>query len=315
LLSTADGSVGWCLANSAPHGATAAYVREDVAWDIFGRDPGAVLSLTLTPPGRAVIVEGGYQVTARWRFASGCRFATWHSGLCALFDGETPMLRADGSPLERFMLVPVAERSLVDTWQVIGMRGTGSHDVVVTDVFVPAYHSYTWEHADHQRYPGAYYHLWIQLGPPFLAAVPLGMARAAIDAYIDLARVKRRQYSSVLLCDHAVVQTQVGRAEALLRAARAFLWESVRAVWETAGQEGSISDEQRTVLQLCAAHAAATAIQVVDMIWDVAGATALVASSPLERLFRDIHTVQQNIFLGSNNFETAGGAFLRRAET
>jgi alkylation response protein AidB-like acyl-CoA dehydrogenase len=141
-VSQADGSVGWCVATLAWQTAHVVWLSEEVAWDLVGRDPNAVLSGTLAAPGRAVIVTGGYRVTGQWRFASGCHYATWHIGYAALFDGETRVLAEDGTPAFRLMLVPAAERAIIDTWQVTGMRGTGSHDVAVTDVFVPADHSY-----------------------------------------------------------------------------------------------------------------------------------------------------------------------------
>ena len=311
-LSRADGSVGWCVVNCAWQTAHVVWLSEEVAWDIVGHDPNAMLSGTIAPPGRAVIVQGGYRVTGQWRFASGCHYATWHIANAALFDGETHVLAEDGTPAFRLMLVPSAERTIIDTWQATGMRGTGSHDVAVTNVFVPADHSYWGGVVDAQRYPGPLYRIFPDLAPVVLAAVPLGMARAAIDAFIELSRVKRRQHASDLLSEHAVVQDHVGRAEASLRAARAFFYETVRATCVAVHDTGAMTAEQRTLLTLSAAHATVTAVQVMDMLWDAAGATTIFPASPLERLFRNIHTVQHNINIGAHQFETAGRAFLQR---
>jgi alkylation response protein AidB-like acyl-CoA dehydrogenase len=292
------------------------WLSEEVAWDIVGRDPNAAISGTLAPPGRAVIVPGGYRVTGQWRFASGCHHATWHVGYAALFDGETRVLAEDGTPAFRLMLVPAAELTIIDTWQVTGMRGTGSHDVAVTDVFVPADHSYGGgavdPPVDPRCYPGLLYRILPDLVPICLAAVPLGMTRAAIDAFIDLSHGKRRQHASGLLSEHAVVQDRVGRAEASLRAARAFVYETLRATSAAVRETGAVTAEQRTLLALAATHATATAVQVMDMLWDAAGATTIFPASPLERLFRNIHTVQHNTFIGAHQFETAGRAFLNR---
>jgi alkylation response protein AidB-like acyl-CoA dehydrogenase len=138
------------------------------------------------------------------------------------------------------------------------------------------------------------------------------MARAAIDAFVALSHTKRRQHASDVLSKHAVVQDRVGRAEASLRAARAFFYETVQATWAAVHDTDAMTAEQHTLLTLSATHATATAVQVIDMLWDAAGATTIFPASPLERLFRNIHTVQHNTFIGAHQFETAGRAFLQR---
>jgi alkylation response protein AidB-like acyl-CoA dehydrogenase len=308
-VSSQDGSAGWCLAACALNGQFAAVLPEASAAAIWS-DPGAVVEITVGPTGRAVAVRDGYRLTGRWRFASGCEFSTWHGGLAAVYDGDAPRLDGAGDPETRWMFLPMADCRIVDAWDVAGLRATGSHEVEVEDVFVPE--ARTCGFRDPPRLPERLFRVCQENVAPALAAVPLGIARAALDDLIDLAQVKTPSGAAPLLRDRAAVQIEVGRAEARLRAARALLFASVEAVWRTTLADQPLDERARTELRLASVHAAAEAAAVVDAAWRLAGASAIFAASPIERRFRDLHTATQNGLLSAEFYQGAGAHFLDR---
>src|SRR4051812_12847732 len=143
-ISRADGATGWCVAIGGEYGAFGGYLQADAAREIYG-DPQVRTAGALRPFGNAVVVDGGYRVTGRWPLGSGCQHSQWITGGCRILDGDQPRLRANGSPLVRILLFPAADCEILDTWHSIGLRGTGSHDYTVTDIFVPAERSLSFQ--------------------------------------------------------------------------------------------------------------------------------------------------------------------------
>jgi alkylation response protein AidB-like acyl-CoA dehydrogenase len=290
-VASVDGSTGWCLMVPTQDGMMAGYFDEETAREIFGRAPQAYVALVVAPVGRAVVVDGGYRVTGRWRYASGCRHATWLGGRCVVSEGQTPIRGPDGAPLTRDMVMPAADCHIIDTWHVTGLRGTGSHDFVVEDVFVPQARSRLPGMADPPRHAGTLYAFGIGVVPITFAAVSLGIARGAIDAFIDL--LTRPGSPKGPLRESALVHAQLGQAETQLRAVRALLFETVHEVWEAVQTAGPLTAEQRTVLTRASAHAAFVSAQVVEALWYAHGSSSIFTSNPLERRFRDAHTAAQ----------------------
>jgi alkylation response protein AidB-like acyl-CoA dehydrogenase len=326
-IARADGSAAWCTMVSAAVGMTAGSLPEDAAWTIFGRDPHAFVVGSGAGGGRAVIVEGGYRVSGRWGFASGCLHATWLIGSCAIFDGEEPHLGADGNLEIRWLLFPVADCQILDTWHVTGLRGSGSDDFTVTDVFVPHECSLPASTLRPPRQPGALYSFgagavpsvshastrtapWTGVTPIAFAAIALGIARGALDAFADLAGSKAPRGGKALLRDDVVVQSQFGQAEATLRAARAFVYETTRETWGSVCRTSLITTAQLDLLRLAGTHAAVCAAQVVETVWKAAGASSIFASNPLERRFRDAHVITQNISVSPLHYRAIAQRFL-----
>jgi alkylation response protein AidB-like acyl-CoA dehydrogenase len=332
----ADGSAGWCVAFPAAFGINAGSLREDVAWEIFGRDAHAYVAGSAVPaarppeapPNRAVAVDGGYRLTGRWSFTSGCRHATWLISTCDVFDDDSPRTGPDGrTPVSRFLFLPAVDCKIIETWDVTGLRGTGSDDFAVEEVFVPEERTLSRSSPVQPWHPGPLYAFgagvlpgaqttrtltapWIGFGSIAIAGVCLGIARGALDAFLELAGAKVRRATETVLRDNPVVQTQAGQAEATLGAARAYLFETVRDVWETVRRTGASTAEQQVRLRLAGAHAAALSAQVVDVAWSAAGASPIFTSNPIERRFRDIHVATQNAAVGSAHYGGAGRLFL-----
>jgi indole-3-acetate monooxygenase len=306
-IARADGSVGWCAAVGACYSCFAGYLEEAVARDIYG-DGDAILAGTLNPTGRAVAVPGGYRITGRWSYGSGIQHSTWALGNCLIFDGNTLRTTPDGSPVARLMIFPRSEATVIDTWRVSGLRGTGSHDFRLDDVFVPDQRAIT-GFGGAPTQPGRLYGLPFTIFSVSLVGVPLGVARAAIDTLTELARNKSPMDSKQLLKDKPAIQAAIGRAEATLRAARAFLFEAVQAMWDAA-ETSAPSLEQRALVRLSITHVAAAAKQVTEMMFEAGGGTALYEDGRLARCSRDAQAAAQHIALTSNNYEFAGRVLL-----
>ncbi len=243
---------------------------------------------------RDVRVPGGYRVTGRQGFSTGCRHAAWQASHAQVFENGQLRLLPDGQPETRYLFVPVAEAERLDTWQVRGMRGTGTHHFAVHDVFVPEARTVLSTAA-------------FASGD---AAVALGVARSAIDAFVELAGAKTPRSVIGLLRDQPLVQSDIGHAEAYVRTGRAFLTETVRDIWAHLCATGTISLDQRATLRLATTHAIRLAVQVVDIVYNAAGATAVYESHVIQRHFQDIHVISQHIQSRLANYELVGRHWL-----
>jgi alkylation response protein AidB-like acyl-CoA dehydrogenase len=304
-LSRADGSVGWCAMVAAVYSRLSGFFTQDVGLEIF-QNGASRLAGTINPTGKAVAVPGGFLVTGRWGYGSFVEHSHWTIGNSIVHDGETPRSQSNGAPDIRFMIIPTEKVEVLDNWRVAGLRGTGSHDFQVRDVFVPDEHSVSAFGAK-PVYPGALYS--VPLITLFAAAVPcvsLGIARAAIDAFVALAEAKTPMGSAVKLKDKPAAQIDLARAEALVCSARAFLFGSVEEVWAEVDSDKIPSLRQRALVRIAAAKAAEASVQAVDLLFNAAGGTALFESCPLERCFRDVHATTQHIATNAGNYEIAG---------
>ena len=307
-LGRADGSCAWLLITNNG-GVCTASVEESVGRAIYAADPMVVIGGTMVPSGRAVAVAGGYRVNGRWAFASGIEHCGWLAAGCVTMDGDQPRQDTQGQPELRAVLVPRAELAILDTWSVGGLRGTGSHDVVMQDVFVPAERSYAV--ADPPRRDELLYAIpYRSLGASGFAAATLGIARGAIDELLRLAATQVPTRSKTLLRERSMTQVSLARAEALVRAARAFLFEAMGDAWRTVLEGGAPSEEQLALIRLAATHASGSAAQAVDLIYAVAGGTALYTRNPLERAFRDVHAANLHFTIQPVIYETVGRAML-----
>ena len=307
-LAAADGSAAWCAMIGATSGVASAYLP-DAAREIYGA-PGSISGGAFAPLGRAIAVEGGYRVTGRWPFASGCEHCTWLMGGSVVVEQGTPRLLPSGLPDSRLMLFPAGDARIIDTWTVAGLRGTGSHDIAVDDLFVPAARSFSLI-TDRPCRTGALYAFpvfgLLALG---IAAVTLGIGRAAIDELVRLAGVKTPSGSRRRLGERAVIQAAVAEAEAVLGAGRALVFDTVATAWAAAEAEGTIDLRLRARLRLAATHAAISAARAVDLMYNAGGGTSVYATSPLQRHFRDVHAATQHVMIAPATLELVGRVLL-----
>ncbi len=314
-IARADASTAWCLSQAGGCAMSAAYLDLPVAHAIFGDDARAVLAWGPGPKVKAVECEGGYKVAGVWTFASGGRHATWLGAHCPIFktDGE-PRLDDDGVQQERTMLVRSEDVAWTDVWNTVGLRGTASDQFALNDAFVRADHSITREFDKECRESGPLYRMGsgtcYQVG---FAGVACGIARGALDCFVDIARNKVPRGARSPLRDNAVVQSNLAQAEVNLRAARGFVLQSMADVWRHLCAGSMITVEQRITVRMAATHAIHKAREAVDFAYNAAGATAIFDTHPLERRFRDIHTVTQQLQGQLRHFETVG-AWMMGAE-
>ena len=309
-LSKVDGSVGWCSMLSNSCSLFAGWLRADVGQSMFGCPPDFRMAGSIRPEGKALLADGGYSVRGHWDYASGINHANWLICTCKVVDANGPRLNSDGAPETRTMLVPIEAVTVHDTWNVVGLQGTGSHDFEVEDVFVPAERSYFLYGPSQEA--GPLYHprfTMVHAWTP-LAGNALGMARGAMDAFVQLATDAGTTMSDTLLRHRPLVQTKVAEAEAIISAARAYLLDAVGTAWRAACDGKPDPSREIAQARLSITNAMRESVKAVDLLFHAAGTNAIHRKYPLERFFRDIHVAVQHVGGLPSNFDSAGQALL-----
>jgi alkylation response protein AidB-like acyl-CoA dehydrogenase len=307
-----DASTAWCLGQANGCAMTAAYLDAEAAREIFGGPDGIVAWGPPGSPAELRPVAGGYRLTGSWSFASGSHHAGWLGAhLAAADEAGRPRLRADGGTVLRTLLFPKASARMIDSWDVIGLSGTGSDTFSVEDLFVPERHTVLRDGTTQPRQGGRLYRFSSSnLYASGFAGVALGIARATLDAFIELARDKIPRGQRRTLRDNNVVQSQVAQAEAKWRSAREFLLGSLEAIWHQVGRTGGLSLDQHATIRLASTWAIHQSAAVVDTAYHAAGASAIFRDNPFERRLRDMHTVIQQYQGRQAHFETVGQVLL-----
>lgn len=305
-LSRIDGSVGWCAMIGSDGGYFSAFLEPAVGRALY-QDLDAVTASVIRPSGRARAVEGGYRVTGCWAFASGCQHSAWLVGNCVVHDGDRPRRDADGNPETRLCFLPASACQILDTWTTTGLRGSGSHDYLVEDYFVPVEQTFSIFTSPISR-PEPLYQ-FRQMYLVNVAGVPLGIARGAIEELIALAGHKVTRLGNGLR-DEPYVQLAVAQAEALVGSARSYVHETVADLWSTLLAGSVLSTAQRVRLRLAISHAFSAGVQAVDLMYQAGGGSSLYAPHPLDRHFRDIHTSNQHTVISPKTYYTAGRLLL-----
>jgi alkylation response protein AidB-like acyl-CoA dehydrogenase len=291
--SALDGSVGWLVGNGGGMSRVGGYVGKAVAREWFS-DPRAFVAAATGAVGTATRVEGGYRVAGRWPFGSGAHHASRFMVLAAE-EPEAPRLCC---------YVRREDVTILDNWHVSGLRGTGSCDFEVRDVFVPAAHVHPFielrpsDKGLVYRMPPVSVFAWS------ISAVPLGIARGAIAAFVKLA--SRKGGSQASLRDREPVQATVGRADAMYRAARAFLVDAMTELMAATDIGGERLVQARAVLRMAGTCAAETAVSIVDMLAAGAGAVSIFETCTLERAVRDARAAARHVAIGPNNYVIGG---------
>lgn len=309
-IAKVDASTAWCLGQNSVCAMTAAWLDAETAHEIFNTPPGILAWGAIAHEARAV--DGGYRVTARWDFASGSHQASWLGAHVRIVEADgTQRKMADGSPEIRTILFPAKSATLHDVWQAIGLAGTGTDSYEVKDLFVPERFTAFRDVTPALREKGALYKLGTSASYSLgFAAVSLGVARATLDAAIELAREKHQSLQTKAMRDNNAVQALIGRTEGNWRAARAYLYATADTMWRDLTASGEFSDVNRTAVRLASTWTIHQSAAVVDAAYHMAGATAVFRTNPFERRFRDMHAIAQQLQARDTHFEDVGRAIL-----
>lgn len=311
VIARGCGSTAWVLANLANHDFMLALWPLQAQDEVWGSDSNVLVgSALMFPPGHATKISGGYRLTGRWKFSSGIDACKWTMlGGIASADGELPDYRV-------FML-PASDYDVIDTWHAAGLRGTGSKDVVVEDVFVPDHRALA---VDQMKgcgapgsavNPGALYRLPVfDMFPYVVAATALGIAQGAVQQFADDTRHRVTSYTTTLLADHATTQARLGEAAAAVGAAEMLLLENCRRAMSAATASRVLTPEEKIRLRRDGAYAARLCTRAVDLIFEAGGGEFLYEEKPMQRAFRDIHAAQSHYALTWDVAATAAGKLM-----
>jgi len=308
-VAKAAASTAWCLGQCTVCAMTAAYLDPDAAREIFAAPTGILAWGSIAH--EVQVVPGGYRATARWDFASGCRQASWLGAHVQIVEAEgARRRRPDGGPEVRTILFPVESATLHDVWDVIGLNGTGTDSYSVDNLFIPERFSVLRDDPAALREKGPLYRIttYTMFGLGF-AAVSLGVARATLDAAIDLARGKA-SFGLKAMRENNAVQGAIGRLEGNLRAARAYPYATANEAWRDLAQTGKLGEQHRIALRLASTWTIHQAASVVDTAYHMAGATAVFRANKFERRFRDMHAIAQQVQARNTHYEDVGKAIL-----
>ncbi len=303
-LARTDASAGWVAMIGATSAMTVAFLDPQVASAILGNAPHSVMGGITNPSATATPTDGGYTLNGRWTFGSGCQHTRWMALSSTVRSPEGNVVDA------RFAILPTSEIEILDTWDVAGLRGTGSHDVAVKEVFVPAERTYSIMTAQPCHNGALYRFSFIGLLAVAVASVALGTGRGALDQLKELAPTKVPFGRKRSLADWGVAQTQIAEAEAALRSGRAFLLDAINDMSDSIERGDEPTNEQRALVRLASTQATRGAVQATDTAYNLAGGSAIYSSNLLQRRFRDIHTLTQHVMVGPSSLEAAGRALL-----
>lgn len=304
-----DSSAGWVFANVAAAAMQSAFMSEEARKEINTDPRGMAIAGSVASVGRAVPEGSGFRLSGQWRLASGCQHPEWLGAAALIFDGEAPRMGPDGTPDVKLMLFRRSECEVLDTWNPLGMRGTGSTDFRLDNVFIPEYRTFSLLTTPPQI-GGPMYQAGILVLFSFaITAVLPGIARAAIDAFVELARDKVPAMSQTTLATRPTVHAEVAKAEMLLQSARAYLYEVADELMASLQAGKGVTEELEVKRRLACVNIGTSCVQAVDMVHALAGTTAINVGNPLERSVRDIHTAGQHFFVSQNWLEKTGQSY------
>jgi indole-3-acetate monooxygenase len=294
-----DASAGWCVSIGITSTLLVAYMPPASRDELFGGGRGLAAGVW-APQGKARRVDGGVVVSGRWAFCSGISHADVLFAGCVLDDKPA------------VVVLPTEQLQILDTWHTLGLRGTGSHDTVADEVFVP-------DERVLSLFDGPVIDRPLYRFPPFgffaacITAAAMGNARAAIDNFVDLAATKKGMAASRTLAERSTIQAAVATAEAALEAARAGYYQAIDEAWRAAEDGPVVSLAARTRLRLAATHGARVSADVVRSMYDLAGGSAIYDGAPLQRRLRDAFTATAHFQVNEASRELPGRILLGQA--
>lgn len=308
-LARVDSAAGWVFGVGAGGALLTAFVPPESAREIYASGPDVLLPGASAPNGRAVPVDGGYRLSGHWPLASGAHHGEWLGTVALVFDGDVPRMDAHGVPDFKSMFVPRADCELLDTWQSLGLRGTGSVDFTVRDAFVPEGRVFSL-FTGQPQVAGPLYRLGVlPLFGMAVAAVVPGIARAAIDAFVELAMKKTPTFSQNGLATRPTIHAELARVEALVQSARAFLYDVAEEMMTSVKAGHPVSEDLEARRRLACANVGAACTQAIDRLFTVSGSTPIYAGHRLERCLRDVRTAGQHLFFSPVWWEKTGQSY------
>lgn len=308
-LSRIDSAVGWNVTQANAMEPMAAWLSMAAVEEIFDT-PDTVLAGSFFPPRRAMPTEGGVRLSGRCPFNTNCHAATWICALANVYEdeGDGPSMDGTGHPVTLMTFFPKADAEIVENWDTLGMRGTGSHDLVVDDLFVPHARAILFAPLEQPNaaHAGPMHQLTVWHSIGCNAAPALGIAQAAIDDFVNLAAGKTPAYTGTQLRDRPIVQLRLGKAMATLEAARAYFYGVFEDAWQSAlaGRRLEMADKIR--IQSACSHAPLAAAEAVDLVHSLLGASGIRNEQPFARHFRDAHTITQHAYVAEARFSSVG---------
>lgn len=305
VVAEANASAGWCAMIAATTAMNAAYMTPDFAREVYS-DPLTITGGVFAPMGKAVVDGDDYSVSGRWQWGSGSANCTWLCGGCMVFENGELRTLPSGRPDARMMVFPARDAELIDTWHVMGLKGTGSGDIAVENIRVPKGRSVSLV-ADKPNIDGPLYKFpafgLLALG---VAGTALGNTRGALRAFADLAVAKKNQGSAKTLSERVNIQAEMAKMTAALRSARAYLHDEIDQTWEVAQNSDDIPVDRRAALRMACTHMVRTGADITRNCYDLGGGAALFQSSDLQRRFRDAHAMTQHIVTAPGTWELTG---------
>lgn len=304
-IARADASTGWVVAVTSTAHLIFAYLPASALDRVYADGPDVKGAGAIAPKGTAVREDGGWRVSGRWPFVSGCRHASWIYVQCVVQEDNTRLL--SGPPATRTAVFPVSKVTIEDTWDAVGLRGTGSHDIVVTDAWCPEeFTCAIFDDSPTVDHPLYAIPLLDQLGM-FLTAAALGNARGAIDESAALAASgKRPAFHPRRLSKSSSFRERLGEAFLSLEAARSLVFAQAESAWRTAVEGATWAELERATLRATTAAGIQTCIRVADTAYNLGGGSSVYARSPLQRRLRDAHTMGQHAVAGRTPYEIVG---------
>lgn len=313
-ISRIDGSAGWCaFIGNVNTLFTSPMVPASIE-TIFAGQSDVVTGSAFFPFGRALRVDGGHRVSGRWQFASGCQHCSWYFVLCQEFDADTPLFHAHGAPRTRACFVPITSYTIEQTWDVSGLSGSGSHDVILDDVFVTQDMSWAFGRAmqpDARHFSGPLYRYpSYATGVMQAGFVAIGIAQGAIDRAVTLAQTKTGVATTTTLRERPTFHIGLADAVALVRSSRAWLNDALREFGDFIARGEEVSYDSRANMLLAATKAAHNCARATDIMFTLSGASANYRRNPLQRSLRDAHAATQHFAVAVNQVESAGRMML-----
>ena len=307
-LAKGDASCAWIAFIGMTSNTALSGVPESTAREVCS-DPNTLMTGVFAPTGTAEKTDGGFLVSGRWQWGSGSQNAKWVLGGCMMTENGEPMLDENGRPRSHMVIMPTTEIEYLDTWHVSGLCGTGSLDYQVQELFVPDERVVGYLKEGRLPVTPLYTFPNITFLALGIGAVCMGMARAAIDELIQLARSKKRVGARKTISEQQTAQVKLAQAEADLRSARLFYYDALEDAWQCAVANKKVDVLQRRNLRLATTNAVIKSVGVVDEMYSLGGGSSVYDNSRLQRHFRDIHVAKSHIMVSPVTLETIGGLF------